>query len=107
MAKRQASLLNFCQSTHKRQRESEEKSDDQNIESNDSDRQDAHIEDSPEESEHGSEHSCHDPSHTMSPLSPQIFGDLLAAGNSKSLNNHVLSDCFVFVFCFKCDFHSS
>ena len=54
MAKRQASLLNFCQSTHKRQRESEEKSDDQILESNDSDRQDAQIEDSPEESEHGS-----------------------------------------------------
>ena len=69
MAKRQASLLDFCQSTHMRQRESEEKADD--------DRQDVQVEDSPEESEHESEHSCHDPSHMMSTLSPQIFGDLL------------------------------
>ena len=28
MARRQASLLSFCQSTHKRQRKSEEKADD-------------------------------------------------------------------------------
>ena len=42
-------------------------------ESDDSDRQDVHVEDSPEESEHESEHSCHDPSHMMTTLSPQIF----------------------------------
>ena len=75
MAKRQASLLSFCQSTHKRQRESEEKAyDDQDQESDDSDCQDVQDEDSPEESEH----SCHDPSHMMSTLSPKIVGDLSA-----------------------------
>ena len=68
-----ASLLSFCQSTHKRQRESEEiADDDQDQESDDSDRQDVQVEDSPEESEH----SCHDPSHMMSTLSPQISGAL-------------------------------
>ena len=73
MAKRQASC-SFCQSAHKKQRESEEKADDdQDQESDDSDGQDVQVEDSPEESEH----SCHDPSH-MSTLSPQIFGDLSA-----------------------------
>ena len=51
MAKRQASLLSLCQSTHKRQRESEEKAnDDQDLESDDSDHQDMQVEDSPEES---------------------------------------------------------
>ena len=83
MAKRQEFLLSFCQSTLKRQRESEEKADDDQ-ESHDSDRQDVQVEyhqdiqveDSPEESEHESEHSCHDPSHMMSTLSPQNFGDL-------------------------------
>ena len=30
------------------------------------------------ESEHEFEHSCHVPSHMMSTLSPQIFGDVLA-----------------------------
>ena len=40
MAKRQASLLSFCQSTHKRQREAE---DDQYQESDDSDRQDVQL----------------------------------------------------------------
>ena len=72
MAKRQASLLSFCQSTHKRQRETEEKADDdQDQESDDFDHQDVQVEDNPEESEH----SCHYPSHLMSTLSPQIFGD--------------------------------
>ena len=71
MAKRQASLLSFCQSTHKRKRESEEKADDnQDQESDDFDRQDVQVEDIPEESEY----SCHDPSHLMSTLSPQFFG---------------------------------
>ena len=46
MAKRQASLLCFCQSTHKRLRESEEKADDdQDQESDDSDCQDVQVED--------------------------------------------------------------
>ena len=59
MAKRQASLLSFCESTHKRQRGSEEKADDdQDKESDDSDHQDAQIEDNPEESEQESEYSC-------------------------------------------------
>ena len=50
MAKRQASLLSLCQSTHKRQRESEEKADDdQDQESDDSDRQDVQVEDRAEE----------------------------------------------------------
>ena len=49
MAKRHASLLSFCQSTHKRQRKSEEKaSDDQDQESDD---QDVQVVDSPEESD--------------------------------------------------------
>ena len=75
MAERQASLLSLYQSTHKRQRESEEKADDdQDQESDDSDRQDVQVEDSLEESEH----SCHDPSHVMSTLCPQMFGDLSA-----------------------------
>ena len=52
MAKRQASLLSFCQSTHKRQSESEETADDdQDQESDDSDRQDVQVEDIPEESD--------------------------------------------------------
>ena len=34
------------------------------------------VEDSPEESEYESEHTCHDPSHTMSTLSPQFFCDI-------------------------------
>ena len=47
MAKRQASLLSFCLSTHMRQRESEEKADDdQDQESDDCDRQDVLVEDS-------------------------------------------------------------
>ena len=50
---------------------------DQDQESDDSDRQDVEV-DSPEESEHESDHSCHDPSH-MSTMRPQIFGDFLAA----------------------------
>ena len=71
MAKRQASLLSVCQSTHKRKRESEEKAaDDQDQESDDFDRHDVQVEDIPEESEH----SCHDPPHPMSTLSPQFFG---------------------------------
>ena len=70
-AKRQASFLSFCQNTHKRQRESEENADDdQGLESDDSDRQDVQVEDSPEVSEHESEQSCHDPSYMMSTLSP-------------------------------------
>ena len=49
MAKRHASLLSFCHSTHKRQRKSEEKaSDDQDQESEDPDIQ---VVDSPEESD--------------------------------------------------------
>ena len=61
MAKGQPSILGFCQSTHKRQRESEEKADDD--------------QDQEPESEDKSEHSCHDPSHTISTLNPQNFGD--------------------------------
>ena len=73
MAETQATLLSFCQSTLKRQRESEEKADDaQDQESDDSDCQDVQVEDNPEESEH----SCQNPSHMMSTLSPPIFGDL-------------------------------
>ena len=72
MDKRQASLLSL-------QRESEEKADDdQDQESDNSDRQDVQVEDSPEESEPESEHSCHDPSHIMSTLSHRIYGDLSA-----------------------------
>ena len=68
-----------CQSTHKRQRKSEENAGvDQDQESDDSDCQDVQVEDSPEKSEHESGHSCHDPSHMISTLSPQIFGDLSA-----------------------------
>ena len=49
MAKRHASLLSFCQITHKRQRKSEEKaSNDQDQESDD---QDVQVVDSPEESD--------------------------------------------------------
>ena len=54
---------------HMRQRESEEKADDDQ-ESDNSDRQDVQVEDSPEESEQESEHSCHDPSYMMSTLNP-------------------------------------
>ena len=32
-----------------------------------------HVEDSPEEFEHESEHSCHDPSHVMSISSPKFL----------------------------------
>ena len=72
-------MLSFCQSTHKRQRESEEKADDdQDQELDDSDCQDMQVEDSSEEFENESEHSCHDPSYMMSTLFPQIFGDLSA-----------------------------
>ena len=79
MAKRQAYLLSFSQSTHKRQRKSEEKAnDDQDQESDDFDHQDVLVEDSPEESEHEYEHSYQDPSHIMSTLNPQIFGYLSA-----------------------------
>ena len=79
MAKRQTFLLNFCQNTHKRQRESEEKADDDhNQESDNSDCQDVQVEYIPEESEHESEHSCRDPSYMMSILRRQSFGDLLA-----------------------------
>ena len=75
MAKRHASLLSFCQSTNKGQRESEEKADDDHDqESDDSDRQDAQVVDNPEVSGH----SCHDPSYMMSTLSPQMFDDLSA-----------------------------
>ena len=57
MTKRQASLLSFSQSTHRRQRVSEKKAnDDQDQESDDSDSQDIQVEDSPEESEHESKH---------------------------------------------------
>ena len=53
MAKRQASLLSFCQTTHKSQQESEEMTDDvQNEESDVSDHQAVQADDSPEESEH-------------------------------------------------------
>ena len=78
MVKRQASLLSFCQSTHKRQSESEEKADvDQDQESDDSDHQDVQVEERPDESEH----SCRDPAHMMSTLTPPppIFGDLSAS----------------------------
>ena len=98
MAKRQASLLSFCQITHKRQRESEEKAgDDQDQESDNFDLQDVQVEDSPEESEHESEHSSHDPSHMMSTLSPQNFIDLSAPEVVESLNK-VLSDPVVCLF---------
>ena len=40
MVKRRASLLSFCQTTHKRQWETVEKADDQDQESDSSDRQD-------------------------------------------------------------------
>ena len=60
--------------SHNRQREFERKAgDDQDQESDDSDCQDVQVEDIPEESEHESEHSCHDPSQMMSTLSPQIL----------------------------------
>ena len=52
--------------------------DDQDQESDDSDRQGVHVEDCPEEFEHESEHSCHDPKHVMSTLSPKILCDLSA-----------------------------
>ena len=48
--------------------------DDHDQESDDSNRQDVQVEDSPEESED----SCHNPSHMMSILHPSIFGDLSA-----------------------------
>lgn len=48
MPKRQASLLSFCQSPTKRQRESEEKADDQ---AQGSDSQDVQVEENPEKSE--------------------------------------------------------
>ena len=73
MTKGQASLLSFCPSTHMRQRESEVKADDDQ-ESDDSNRQDVQVEDSLEESEH----SYIDPSHMMSTLNPQIFGEISA-----------------------------
>ena len=77
MAKRQASLLSSCQSTHKRQRASKEKADDdEDHESKYSNRQDVQVVDSPVESEHESEHSCHDPSHMMSTLNPHFLGDI-------------------------------
>ena len=66
MARRQASLLSLVKV--QRERESEEKAD-HDQESDDSDRQDVKIEDSPDESEH----SCRDPSHMMSTLSPQFL----------------------------------
>ena len=100
MAKRQASLLSFCQSTHKRQRESEEKADDdQDQESDDSDHQDVQVEDSSEESELESEHSWHDPSHMMSTLRPPFFGDLSAP---EVANHKVLADPVVGYF--ECDY---
>ena len=72
-------MLCFCQSTHKRQRESEEKADDDHDqESDDSDCQDAQVEESPEESELEFEHSRLDPSHMMSILSLQNASDLAA-----------------------------
>ena len=56
-------MLIFCQSTHKRQRESGEMVEcDQDQESDDSDRQDVQIKDSLEKSERESEHLCHNPS---------------------------------------------
>ena len=65
--------LVFVGSTYKRQRESGEKADyDQDQESDDSDLQNVQVEDSPEESEHESEHSCHDPSCMMPILSPHL-----------------------------------
>ena len=105
------SQLSFCQSTHKRQKESEEKvDDDQDLESDDSDHQDVQVEDSldvevedsldvevedsqdvevedrPEESEH----SCHDPSHVN--IEPPNFCSSLCPWSSESLDNNVLSD---------------
>ena len=79
MAKRQASLLSilYCISTHRRQRASKEKADyDQDQVSEYSNRQDVRVGDSPVESEHESEHSCHDTSLVMSTLNPQFLGDL-------------------------------
>ena len=78
MAERQASLLSFCQRTHKRQRESVAKADDDHDqESDDSDRQDVQVEDISEESEHESKHLCHDSSYDVN-FSPQFFFDLSA-----------------------------
>ena len=51
--------------------------DDQDQESEDSDRQDDQVEECPDESENESEDSCQDPPHMMSTLSPKFFGDLL------------------------------
>ena len=97
MAKRQASLLSFCQSTHKRQRQFEEKADgDHYQESDDSDHQDKPVEYSPKESEEESEHSCHDPLHMMSITSPQFFGDLLVS-EVVSLNKCIVRPCWLFV----------
>ena len=73
MTKRQASLLSFYQSTHKRQREFEEKADDdQDQELGDSDRQDIQVEDSPKESEHESEHSSWSITYDVN-IEPPIF----------------------------------
>ena len=94
MAKRQASLLSFCQSTHKRQRKSEEKADDdQDQESDVSNCQDVRLK-IPQKIEH----SYHDPSHIMSTLRPQIFGDLSAPELAGSLNNNLLSELLLVVF---------
>ena len=69
--------LVFCISTRRRQRGSKEKAeDDQDQVSEYSDHQDVWVGGSPEESEHESEHSCHDPSQMMSILNPQFLGDL-------------------------------
>ena len=64
--------------THKGQRESEEKADDdQDKQSDDTDLQDVQVEER-QQFEHESEHSCHDPPQIMSTLSPQISSDHLA-----------------------------
>ena len=73
MAKRQASLFGFCQNTQ-RDKGSMRRRLMIKTKNQMTYRQDVQVEDSPEESEH----SCHDPSHMMSTLSPQIFSDLLA-----------------------------
>ena len=73
MAKRQASLLSFCQYKKKWQRVPEENTDnDQDQESDDSDCQDVQVEDSPEEYEQESEHSCHSITYDVNIKSPDI-----------------------------------
>ena len=90
MAKKLAFLLSFVQNIPKRQREEEKADDDdQDQESDDSDRHDIQAKDSSEESEHASEHSCHDPSHMMSTLIPKFLVI------SWPLKNESLNNCIV------------